>query len=153
MTVVSCFPGKIAAYHDIWLIGDDFLYEMLPVLQTMKSEALAQKKTIPYIFKYYNVAGFYSNPLSLNKSVMARIFNSVVEALNENIKLPKFVVFMPDIDFPRNTLCNNFGMTLVFEDCIIYMVKQIERYFHTRREDLKNKRLGAVPFETKFIWV
>ena len=115
----------MTTYHDVWLIGDDFLYEMMPVLQSMKTEALA-KKDIPYLFEYYNVMGYYASPLSRTRGVMARVFHAVAEGLNASWKLPKFIVMLLDVDFPRSTLRNNFGMTLVFEDCLIYFVKQLE---------------------------
>ena len=144
---------KIDAYHDIWLIGDDFLHEMFPVLITSRTEALSQKKDTPYIFEYYNVDGFFTNPMSMTRGIMARMLHALAEGLNSRTKLPKFVILLPDIDFPRSTLQHNFSMNLVFEDCLIYFVKKIERFFALRREDLKNKQLGAVPFETRFIWV
>ena len=50
-------------------------------------------------------------------------------------------------------MCDNFGMTLVFEDCLIYFVKQLEKYMHTRRQDLMACRLGAVAFESRYIWL
>ena len=125
----------------------------MPVLQSMKTDALTKKKPIPYIFEYYNVFGYYANPLSQTRGVMARMFQALAEGLNSTMRLPKFILVIPDINFTRSTLRHNYGMTIIFEDCIIYFAKQLECYIHTRQEDLKSKRLGAVSFKTRLIWL
>ena len=119
----------------------------------MKIEANAKKKPVPYIYEYFNVYGYYTNPLNQTRSVMAHMFNAFTEALNASLCLPKFIFLIPDIDFPRSTLRDNFGMTLVFEDCLIYFVKQLEKYMHTRRQDLMARRLRAVAFKSRYIWL
>ena len=104
---------------------------MMPVLTTMRSNARAQKRSIPYIFEYYNVDGFFTSPTGLTKGMMGRMFNVICQALNSTHKLPKYVFLIPDIDFLKSTLCHDFGMNLVFEDCVIYFVKEIEKYLNT----------------------
>ena len=83
-------------YHDIWFIGDNFLYEMMPVLQTMNIEANAKKKPVPYVYEYFNVYGYYTNPLNQTRGVMACMFNAFAEALNASLHLPKFIFLIPD---------------------------------------------------------
>ena len=54
----------VTAWKDIWLIGDQFVYDIYHTLQQMNTTATVEKKNAPYIYDMYNVCCFTANPLS-----------------------------------------------------------------------------------------
>ena len=91
--------ANILAAKDFWIIGDNELKEIFHAFPAMRHQASRYNKvSVPYIYKYYNVSAHYLMNNSLYNP-LARIINSCIAAMNENnVKLPRFLVFMPDRD-------------------------------------------------------
>ena len=86
----------IKAIFDIWIVGDHFLKETAGTLQAMMNEADMNKEAPQlYINKYYNILPYFKIG---EKNCIARVINSLIEALSEQKWLPRFLVFLLDKD-------------------------------------------------------
>ena len=123
------------------------------MLQGLKSEAMIQHERPPYCYEFYNVSAWYQTPLSTTP-VIARISNSLIETLNENTYLPKYVIVIPDKDVIESQSKRDFGAKNAIEEHLSWLVKQVSKSLLTRHEDLKNRNPGTVTAElTRVIWV
>ena len=142
---------NVAAVYDLWLIGDDFLRDNIRKFFSIKRAAKKKGCDIPYLFNNYNIAGWW---LNLAARGILRLINPLVEALNECCRLPKFIVFIPDKDLIINMEANNFCAEWVMGAILHYMIKQIDLYIECRKQDLMDKRIGAlVEDHPKIVWI
>ena len=72
----------------------------------MKNKAKEEKRAKPYIFDYYNVKCFAVDPLSASSDVITNLINCVIRAVNENAKLPRHIIVIPE-----NNLVKHFDNT------------------------------------------
>ena len=103
------FADDIKALKSAWLIGDDFLHKNYDALQLLKTESTTRHKRPPYLYEIYNVSAWYQNPLSDVRPTVARLFNSLVEALNKKSHLPRYVIFIIDKDVLESIDTWGFG--------------------------------------------
>ena len=84
---------------------------------------------------------------------MTRIFNAFVEALNNRLKLPKYVFFVPDYNILKHIhAAQNNGLDIT--TCIEWLLKNIENFTSRREFQLFERRPGALlPGGPKFVWV
>ena len=87
----------MTAWKDIWFIGDAFVNDIYHELQNLQESRKRHKQSL-YIYQEFNVKCFTTNPLANIKNVAVRLLNAFIKALNDNNKLPKYVVFIPDWD-------------------------------------------------------
>ena len=138
------------ALENIWFIGADFLKEILNGLHAIKAKAIASKQCMLYIFQYFNMKDFYAKfqVRGLNK-----LINPIIDALNEEEPqhLLKVIVMVPDKDI-LESLVNTTAFTI--GAAIYYLLKQINITVECRKQDLLDKRPGALnPNNPTFIWV
>ena len=86
----------MSAINDVWFIGDRFLNDIYHTFPGMRNHAKLAKEPLPYLYDYFNISVFTTNPESMLKDVLARLVNCVVKALNDNNKLPRFIVVIPN---------------------------------------------------------
>ena len=111
---------------------------------------------LPYIYDRYNVEAYYTNPLSDVKPTIARMYNSLIKALNTHDHLPRYVVVIPDLDIVQSVNDQHFdcGAVDMIEDNINWLLKQIARILLARCDQLRNKKAGVVPDELpRVLWV
>ena len=86
----------MAALNNIWLIGDKTLAHSYSFLQGWKNEA-KNNGELPYIYQFFDVQAFFP-PLAYTeeRNPLSRLRTVLVEALNENVKLPKYIVIFQD---------------------------------------------------------
>ena len=133
----------------MWLIGDAFLAGCFPALQELQT----RRNTEVYLQQSYNLCTYFENPTSMERNAITRILNSLAAALNERIRLPKFVIMFPDIDILSTIHYYEFAMPLTFHICLEWLFKQVDHFFAGRRDNLRRIRPGSVGAETRFIWV
>ena len=137
-------------------MGDRFLNDVIGTLQGMKTQAKLKKTELPYLYEMYNFKAFYINPLSDVTPTIVRIYNSLTEALNKYEHLPKYILVVMDKDIVSDVQRLHFdcGLYNSFEDNINWLLKNIAKAILVRRDNLKLKRLGAVPKELPIVcWV
>ena len=137
------------ALEDLWIIGDHFLADIFPTLQSVSNNA----KYPMYMYQQYNVAAYYQNPSSMTRNTMNRVLNAAAKGLNERIRLPQYVIIILDIDILNCINFYDYAMPRTFHRCAQWVIKNVNKLFSTRREDLKNKRPGAFCDDTRIIWV
>ena len=147
----------VAALKDMWVVGDGFLHDCFSTFQATRMEARIDKTKPPYLHDYYNVQFFMCQPLSNVKSVEARIVNLLIEGLNNKLKLPKYILIIPEKDFLAGMVPRLFdhGVKSLMKDGLEWMMKNMLRLLDTRKEDIRNKRPGALSTsaEPRLIWV
>ena len=137
------------------MIGDAFLDQMYHAFQELRTEARDGHAAMPYIQDYYNVNKFTQNQLSSNKSVPARIVNSVIDALNmHSTKMPRILLIIPDQDLLKNINYFRFGISQVVGNCLNWIVSNIVKVVDARKDTIWRKKPGTlVASEPKVIWV
>ena len=109
-----------------------------------KNKAIVQNSQKPYIFDRYNVLPQYAMVSNLTQSTLARVFNQVVEGLNENDWVPCYMILLPDWDLIEDSKHFGFGCKVVFQDMISWLCKNIEAVLEVRKDDLRKKNKGAI---------
>ena len=85
----------VGAYNDIWIIGDYFLKDANAELQGLKKMSISKHLPQPYIHENFNVHTRYAD---LVIKGIARLLNPLVEILNFQHRLPKYIIVVPDKD-------------------------------------------------------
>ena len=80
------------------------------------------------------------SPSTSIRSVIARIYNSLVEALNDDVKLPRFIIIIPGHNILSNAAFYNFGASLVIGDNIEWIVEQTTSIVETRKIRFKRQK-------------
>ena len=144
----------ILAASDVWLIGDSFLRSIFPALQALRAKAVLDKRAKPYIYEFYNVIPRYSALNSNIRSVLARIFNELVTALNERPRIPRYIFMILDREILEVADHNNFGIYQIITELIDWLARNIDKTIDLRREDVRQKRPGAIASsgEPRIIW-
>ena len=120
----------------------------------MKTQAKMKKEDYPYVFEFYNVQCFMTNPLSDERSILARLLNLLIQALNENKMLPRLVVFMPGQDLSRYIDSLKSGISFISGGTLYWLINEVTKVISCRKEDLFQIKPGAVfASEPKIIWV
>ena len=151
---VFLIADKVEVYHDIWMIGDDFLNDSRDSLFGLKCAAIAAKRPslIPYMLKYFNTGGHFTTSTILN--ITTRMVNAFVDVLNARPKLPKYVLVIPDKDIVTKTKME-MGHSIFLGAALHSIIKQMDAFVCRRRTDLTDKKPGAAISDDfpKFIWV
>ena len=85
---------------------------------------------------------------------MARIVNCFINALNDNMKLPRLVVIIPDHDILNYIYHYTSGISLICGSAIDWITSQVDRAVEIRKDYLRVRSIGAVSAnEPKFLWI
>ena len=146
--------SKIVAISDIWFISDKFIHDHYHMLPLMLVQANMNKRDKPYMYDQYNVKCFTRPPLSQTRSVPVRIVNSLVKALNEAQKLPRFVIVILDWDILKYADHSTFGVEKVMKRILSWMISNLVRVVEMKKDQLYHIKKGAInASEPKFVWV
>ena len=151
-------------------MGDIFINKIFYALPEANQNKYKSDKVQLYLYDYYNVQCFVSNPLTKLKELPARVVNSLIHALNDNsdeedkksdIKekkfapfLPRFILIVPDWDIVKHIGHYQYGVSIITEKLLKWIIMQMERAIAVRKEDLARTKAGAtLPNDPKMIWV
>ena len=136
-------------------MGDNFLRETLPVLQAIKSQSIKNNSAQPFIYEYYNVIPLFGTANAATDSFLGKIFNQMVEELNNRVRLLKYIIICLDKDIIEYLKQNDFGIQCLMHDAITWLARNIEIYLDLRRADIKKKNPGALwsSSEPRIVWV
>ena len=114
----------------------------------------------PYLYEEYNLSCWVKPPLNHIRSVPVRIINAVIEGLNAHVptdmRLPRYIIIMPDQDLIIGSAEHqDYSILTILEGQLSWLIKQFKKYLTRRREDLRDKRPGALDstFTPKLVWV
>ena len=122
----------------------------------MKKEAWTAKKPLPYLYENFNVKCFTTDPRSMTKSILARIVNCFIKALNDATKLPKWVIIVPDGDVLKYIARGLIpgGAKRVSAGSLKWIITQMNRALEAKKENMFKKKPGSIVAEhPKIIWI
>ena len=123
-------------------------------MQKLKTEAIIAKRQLPYIYKYYNVSCFTPNPRTLLKNTMARFINALIKALNDSLKMPRIILFVPEDDLLQFIKTDEHNAREVIFKCLNWMAIQVDRAIEAKVDALRIRKPGSIlTNEPKIIWV
>ena len=107
-----------------------------------------------YLYEQFNVKCFTSKPTSSTESAPARLVNCVIKAANEQEKLPRIILLIPDWDILCYLDHTSFGVMEITERLIRWMVNTIKKAIEGKCDRLMKLRPGAMDGnESKIVWV
>ena len=96
---------------------------MLPALHEIRETALKKSKEPPYIYKFFNIHGYYAGS---GISGINRHIHPLVDAINERNTLPKYIIMVSDVDILNTLKKKGIAAALVMGKVIHYLIKQID---------------------------
>ena len=140
---------------DVWFLGDSFLKENFTSFQAVKTRAIKENASPPYLFDYYNVYPLYQNPVSSTRPRLTRIINALLDKLNEEEKLPRYIIIILDKDIIEEAFFYDFGVKYILKNLITWIQRNIDLCIETCKEDIRGKRPGSLTsaIEPRYIWV
>ena len=132
------FADNIRAIKSIWVIGDNFLQDMFYTFRAMKTNTSNRGRPNPYLFENYNVEAFCTPKQINNRSVLSRILNATVKAINNSPQghLPKYLMLILDLDIIVNAQVFDYGVTKTLEDLCKWLLININNAVETKKADL-----------------
>ena len=91
--------------HDLWIIGDLFLHDVIGELEARKhATARGQKeRELPlYMQEHFNVHGFHEYNWAGLRLSSTRIINNLIQAIEQWKRLPKYLLVITDWDPMRD---------------------------------------------------
>ena len=87
--------------------------------------------------------------------MMARIFNALVNRMNTDWYLPKYLIIVLDQDLITEAAVFDYGVTHTLEDIMKWLLINFNLVIETRKQDLMTRRPGALASlaEPRLIWV
>ena len=151
---LNFFSDQVDAVSDVWIVGDQSLKSWYATFLAMKSQAVNENKPLPYLNDSYNILPFYK-PSDLKIPMLARLINTITEGLNEEVKLPRYIIIVTDRDVLDYLHFDDFGIVELLDDILNYTANEIITNVETRKEDLRSKRACALysSGEPRYIWV
>ena len=137
-------------------MGDSFINEFFHVLPEIRNKATVSKKEKPYMYRFYNVTCFAANSLSQVRSVLTRIYNAVVKALNDFNKMPRFIVMIPNKDIFNGILEYKLDADIQkpAKMALEWITNNMSKAITAKTEFLmEGKPSSITAYEPKVIWV
>ena len=135
------------------MVGDQFLFDVFLVLPQLNTEGWSAVEK-PYLYQFFNVSSFVTNPLSLIENKLARMINALMSVLNQNNKLPRLLIMIPESDLLEQLDFINSGKAIMIGMCFDYLINNIMKAIQAKKESLWQARPGAVTAnEPKVLWI
>ena len=105
------------------------------------------------MYQCFNIYAWYGG--NSGKNSVAHILNAFINALNNRAFLPKYILFVIEDDIIQDTKPFDHGITHMLEKQLSWLLKQVNKYITRCRDDLHDKKLGALSsnFEPRVIWL
>ena len=134
------FADKIVALDRIWIIGDEF------ASSSYKQNFDRLNEENSYTKANFDVKSVISSQYSNNiRSLVGRIRNNVVVAVNEFVNLPKFIVMTLENDLIQATLMiDDDELEGAFNKIMNWLMNEIRKILMTQNEYLPKRSRRAV---------
>ena len=135
--------------ESLWILGDTTM-NMLAQYRAGTSTTAAASRNESYIAQHFKMSITASGGKSNINSPIARIINGFIKNYNEQKKLPKWVMIVPEDDLINMFLVQN-NLSLTYQMVIEFITSEIEKVATAIKESLPNKaKKYGWPF---IIWV
>ena len=147
--------GYVAAQRDLWILGDKFINDIFQALPDLHNSLREAKHPIPYMYDYYSITYLTEHqPTYNNNNTLARIVNTLAKGLNEQPRVPRFILVIPDIDILRFINHFGFGVSQIIGKCLNCLIKNIDIIIESCKDDLRCRKPGALhSSEPKLVWM
>ena len=151
MFIIIAAP--VLPLKEIWIIDEGFLRSTYGSLQSMKSSVgIDEGAQMPYLYQHYKVTPFYQASSGSATGTLQNVYNSLVQALNKDNKLPEYIIFLLDHNLILEIDFFYPGKVFVLEQIIHWLSKQVDHAISSRREKLRDICPGSVGPQPKVIW-
>ena len=155
------------ATYDVWVAGDSFSKDTYQKLEEMLTQSVAynnnprnqnasqqEEKASLYLAEYYNVFEYHQAKSDHLGPAIARVLNSVIQGLNTNKRLPRFLLVILDKDVIEDLNVFDFGAVRGMSRIICWLTKQIDIAVRCKRLQILDKKPGAIYHDdSKVIYV
>ena len=138
------FPGYIPAQKDIWIIGSKFLQDTYDDLHKLKEKAADNKSPMPYMYDFYNVIFHKENITSLNENVLLHYINAITHGLNNEKKLPRIILIIPDGDILQFINHFNFGISYILGSLLSWLINQIDTAIDCKKSEFRKEQPSII---------
>ena len=137
---------------DIWLIGDRFLRNSTAALDKLlnknKNNATSghnAEATLLYMNEFYNVFPFHELAAAGMNSVITRVLNSLIVAINAKPRLSRFLLITLDKDLIAEfDLDVENNVVFTFKRILFWFKKQIQVILRRAQLSISEKKPGAM---------
>ena len=84
----------------------------------------------PYLQDYYNVKKFHATSASRVTTATSRILNKLIDALNKNDRMPKYIIFLLDKDIIGDLKSIEYGATKNLANIVNWLARQCDILIH-----------------------
>ena len=119
----------------MWFLGDDF---MTRSFTQYFMNAFGENGKTGYVRAHYDVTGF-SSVQNLNTSLISRLRNSIVEAINKQTTFPKAIVIVLENDLINDTKHLKPGFSTIVGKLLEWIANQLHRIIIAHKEKLPSK--------------
>ena len=133
-------PDNVKALFDMWFLGDNFLQDLAQTYETIRQKAEHSNDNKTFLLQYYNVKNIYKKLSVGVKRTAARVINSLIDTLNQENKLPHFLVVILDKDVISDVDVLDGHASRIVADMIRWIVHQINMLITRKRSELLEKR-------------
>ena len=146
------------AFKDLWIIGDEFTRELFHTLRAMKFRPGQLRDNNanqePYIHRKYNIKAYYNENQFSQENALAKLNNVLVKGVNDNSKLPRFILVILGVEFFKSLNHKDYGISHMIGKCLDWLIGNMYCITRTKKLDIWQKRIRAVEqLEPKIVWV
>ena len=116
------------------------------IVRNIKRKQQEHNKNVvlPYLEEYYNVEPFYPITSDVKSNATSRIFNAVMDALNKDNKLPRFLVVLLDKDILSDLKLFDFGLSKNIMAILNWLIHQINITVRRKKCHIRSMKPGAL---------
>ena len=148
------FPDDLYALKSIWFIGDAFLRDIFATFGAMRREAIITQRGQPFAFQFYNLSAYYQG-MDATHSLLARVLNSLIEALNRNKTLLTYLFVMIDKELIHAVNYHDYGVSWILSRCLHWIAREFNKAIEGRKEQILRRCPGTMinEYVPEVIWV
>ena len=131
-----------------------FVKEIYQTFPSLKLQAIRLNRKIPYCYEKFNVETFFYNNSYGLKSPVSHLLNSVINTINAQEFLPKYLIIIPDKDIVDFINYTQRGISQIIGTILDWLIKQIDQTMERKRLLMWESNPGSVEDEEPaIIWV
>ena len=134
---------KVPGLKKIWLIGDEFI-------ATTYRTYFRKVQTMMWMKENFEVKAYCtSRHSSSNTNLLSRMINTVIAAINDQVTLPDFILFIPDADICDALNYSGYGISTILGTWLEWLFKEISAAIKQCNKQLPVKSVN----KTQIYWV
>ena len=136
MKILFYVAESADAYDRVWFIGDVFFSN---TYTKYFKNAFGDEGQLGYIRAHYDVTGFCLGTDKLNTSILSRLRNAFVKAVNTQVTFPKAIVIILEQDFLNEIDHFKPGISLILGKVMEHLANKFHRLVTSHKERLPSK--------------